>query len=440
MSILLIICIGSAGVLIGRFAFLNWFNHLSLYTTIWGGTLILFELRLINYYPLELETWIVIIGCWLLFVFGSMTVVFARMSIKKDYLMQHNRVNPIDTETNLKRLKTTLWSLNIITFIIALYDLYIVSKIFGGLTQAFVFGNLLYRYRVLGEGLPGSIPYSSSLVFTAALLAGNYTARVQKLTLVGILPFIIILMIDFAIIGRADILIVGILFTSAYFLTQTHKTRGQKKIRLSPRKLGILVIAAAILVGGAEFIRSIRQVKEEIKGSTSILKTLSTARVITPSIYLYLSSDYGVLNKYILKGGENTPIGGHTFLPLYRIFERLGFDVHSQAFQKWYKTPVSVNTGTYLRELHGDFGIAGLLFGPYLIGVFSSIFWFRIREHGRYTDLAIAVFFYTIIGMSFFVMATRISPFFFYFFVSIIIGYFLDKKSSANTKYYTQTS
>jgi oligosaccharide repeat unit polymerase len=362
------------------------------------------------------------------------------MSIRKDYLMQYNRVNPIDAETNLKRLKTTLWSLNIITLIIALYDLYIVSKIFGGLTEAFVFGNLLYRYRVLGEGLPGSIPYSSSLVFTAALLAGNYTARVQKLTLVGILPFIIIIMIDFAIIGRADILIVGILFTSAYFLTQTYKTRGQKKIRLSPRKLGILVIAAAILVGGAESIRSIRQVKEEIKGSTSMLKTLSTARVITPSIYLYLSSDYGVLNKYILKGGENTPIGGHTFLPLYRIFERLGFDVHAQAFQKWYKTPVSVNTGTYLRELHGDFGITGLLFGPYLIGVFSSIFWFRIREHGRYTDLAIAVFFYTIIGMSFFVMATRISPFFFYFFVSIIIGYFLDKKSSANTEYYTRAS
>ncbi|HLP15111.1 MAG TPA: hypothetical protein VK470_02565, partial [Bacteroidota bacterium] len=49
--------------IMSRMIFGAWFNHVSLYTGIWCGAMVLFELRMLNYNPLEAQTWIVIIGC-----------------------------------------------------------------------------------------------------------------------------------------------------------------------------------------------------------------------------------------------------------------------------------------------------------------------------------------------------------------------------------------
>ncbi|MGE5313840.1 MAG: O-antigen polymerase [Acidobacteriota bacterium] len=412
---------------VSRKIFGAWFNHVSLYTAIWCGAMVLFEVRMINYPVLSYETWTVIVACWLLFVLGAVTVAFARWTAGREADRPNAEEPPRSFEGEMKSVKTALWILNILTFAAAVHDLYIVSRLFGGLGKAFVLGNLLYSYRI-SEGLPGSIPYVSSLVFTAALLAGSYTKRLGRLTIAAILPAVIIIMIDFANMGRVDILIVSILFASAYFLTQKRQAEREKQDGRRFRKIAMVIVLAAILIGGADFIRSTRGSNEGLRGSSGTLKKLNMASVITPSVYLYLSSDYAVLNQYLHYDWESTPWGGHTFLPVYRILERLGLDVHASTFQKYYRTPVWTNTGTYLRELHGDFGIAGLLLGPYLLGLLASIFWFRVKARRSYVDLAVAGFLFGIIGMSFFVMPTRISPYFFFFGVSIIVGAVLDRK------------
>jgi oligosaccharide repeat unit polymerase len=429
MILIVVITVTVLTFVTGRMIFGAWFNHVNMYTGIWSGAMVLFELRMINYNSLETETWIVIVACWLLFVLGAVTVVFARWAGGTEPANSLGIQPVIPPEVELRRVKTALWILNVLTFAAAVHDLYIVSNLFGGLAKAFVLGNLLYSYRI-SEGLPGSIPYMSSLVFTAALLAGSYTKRLGRLSIAAILPAVIIIMIDFANMGRVDILIVSILFASGYFLTERRRVEQAQSSGLRFKKIAMVVVLVAILVGGADFIRSTRGAKEGLRGSSGALKKLNTASVITPSVYLYLSSDYAVLNQYLHYGWENTPFGGNTFLPVYRILERLGVEVHASTYQKYYRTPVWTNTGTYLRELHGDFGMVGLVLGPYLLGLFASVYWYKVKLRARYTDLAIAGFLFGIIGMSFFVMPTRISPFFFYFAVSIIVGYLLDKKSN----------
>jgi oligosaccharide repeat unit polymerase len=428
MILIVVFVVAILTFIASRIIFGAWFNHVSLYTGIWSGAMVLFELRMINYNALETETWIIVVSCWLLFVLGAVTVAFARRAAGIEPKSIDDARWNVPSELELKRVKTALWTLNVLSFAAAVHDLYLVSNLFGGIAKAFVLGNLLYSYRV-SEGLPGSIPYVSSLVFTAALLAGNYTKRLGRLTVAAMLPAVIIFMIDFANMGRVDILIVTILFASAYFLTE--KGRGEQVQRPGNRfkKIAMVVILIGIVVGGADFIRSTRGAKEGLRGSSGALKKLNTASVITPSVYLYLSSDYAVLNQYFHYDWENTPFGGHSFLPAYRVLEKLGLDVHAPTFQRFYRTPVWTNTGTYLRELHGDFGIAGIIAGPYLLGLLASMYWFRVKLRGRYVDLAIAGFLFGIIGMSFFVMPTRISPFFFFFGVSIIVGYSLDRKS-----------
>lgn len=412
-----------------RFAFRTWFNHVSLYTAIWSVSVMLFEWRLINYYPFELETWVVIIQCWLLFVVGAMTVVACQPPIRRAPFVEEIKAGSVGDQRRLRRLRDTLRALNAATFLVALYHVYLVSRLAGGLSNAFILGNVLHSYAV-SEGLPGRIPYISSLVFVAALLGGSYAAQKEKIPLVSVLPFVIIIIIDFANMGRADILTVMLLFASGYFLTPRSLGARHRDFKLKFRRLIMVFVVASVVVGGADFIRSTRKIQEKFRGSTTALKQLSGGRIITPSIYLYLTGSLGVLNRYIEAGGENTPVGGNTFLTVYRILEGLGVDVHADALQEWYKTPVHVNTGTYLRELHGDFGLFGLLVGPYILGLLCSVFWYRIHKFQRYSDLAVGGFLFTIVGMGFFVMATRISPVFVYFFVSLIISRYLDRKSS----------
>lgn len=411
--------------MISRFIFKFWFNPISFYSFVWGSVVVLFELKFIKYYDLEIETWIIIIVSWLLYVTGAVTIYLLYPTKVQHTNAEHHISYPV-MDINIHHLKKILWVLNLIALIAALYNLYLVAKLLGGLFNAFIIGNLVYSYRV-AEGIPGSIPYISSLVFTASALSGAYTAKVQKITLVGILPILNIIIIDFAIMGRADIFIVAIIFVTTYFITPKSRTKNYSQF-ISIRKLLIVVVLLSVIIGGAELIRSTRNVKEGFRGSTGSLKRLSSGSVITPTIYLYFSSSIGVLNQYFIQNKENTPIGGHTFLTPYRILERVGVDIHAEVYQEWYKIPTPVNTGTYIRELHGDFGIVGILFGPYLLGLFTSLFWLRFKEKGRFLDLSLCAFLFGITGLSFIVIATRLGGYFFFPFIATGIGIFLDRK------------
>lgn len=433
MSIFLILLACVFLIFLGKSVFGKWFNHVSLYSTVWGGTLMLFELRLINYYPLESETLIIILTTWIFFLLGSMTVVVARAALKSKDQVLDDEIEPKMKENELKQLRTILLWLNVITFFAGIYDLYLVSKIFGSLSNAFLLGNLLYSYQV-SEGLPGSIPLLSSLSFTAAMLAGSYTARKGKITFISIFPLIMLTLIGLVKMGRVDILMGTILFISGYFLTSKGKEQHLKKSTLAIRKFAIVFVVIIIAAAGAEFIRSTRKAQEGFAGATKSLNALSSTNLITPSVYLYLSSHHGIFNQYLKHGGENTPFGANTFLPIYRWLGKLGIEIHAKPFQTRYKTPVRTNTGTYLRELHADFGMIGLLLVPYILGLLASMYWYRIENYGRYVDLSIGAFLYVIIGMSFFVMATRQGQLIIYLITAIIIGHFIDKTSGGLTK------
>ena len=191
----------------------------------------------------------------------------------------------------------------------------------------------------------------------------------------------------------------------------------------------MVLILVSVIVGGAELIRSTRNVKEGLRGTTGSLKKLSSGSIITPTIYLYFSSSIGVLNQYLLHDRENTVIGGHMFMTPYRLMAHLGVDIKVDVYQEWYRTPTVVNTGTYLRELHGDFGVAGLLVGPFVLGMAISFFWIRFKRKGSFVDLSFTAFLFGIVGLSFIVIATRLGGYFFFPFVAVIVSFILDRRA-----------
>ncbi|MEK9137481.1 MAG: hypothetical protein AAB393_10195, partial [Bacteroidota bacterium] len=112
MTIALILLSGILTVLLGRWMFGKWFNHVGLYGVVWSFSLCMFHVGLIRYYPLESETWLVIAGGWIAFVFGSGVAICARFAVHnktQEVLNEPSNISGIE-HTHLLRI---LWVINI---------------------------------------------------------------------------------------------------------------------------------------------------------------------------------------------------------------------------------------------------------------------------------------------------------------------------------------
>lgn len=88
-----------------------------------------------------------------------------------------------------------------------------------------------------------------------------------------------------------------------------------------------------------------------------------------------------------------------------------------------------VNTGTYLREIHADFGIAGIFLIPYLLGLTITFLWFKFYKSPNLIILMFLVYLFIIIGFSFLVMVTRLNQWYFAQLFTIIYLFLFEKIS-----------
>jgi oligosaccharide repeat unit polymerase len=263
----------------------------------------------------------------------------------------------------------------------------------------------------------------------ATLIAGVYTAKVGRLKLVAILPILISIIVDLSSMGRAMMIMAAILFTNGYFLTRRAlPAAGKATSVFSFKKISMFVTAILLLFAGSELVRSTRHVNENLVGAKRSLKQLEGSSFITPSIYLYLTGNYAVLNQYLKSEEVERFTGANTLAPFFRLLAKVGFDTDVEAYQKFFRTPVNANTGTYLRELHSDFGIAGIILGPYFIGIITSLSWFRYQRTGTYVDLVTLSYLQVMVAMSLFYLVTIAGYLLVYLIIGLCVAIFLDYK------------
>ena len=176
-------------------------------------------------------------------------------------------------------------------------------------------------------------------------------------------------------------------------------------------------VASSILIififASASLVRVSRGAYEDYIGTSRQLKLLNGNFVLSPSMYLYLSSDVGVLSKYLELDEEHTSYGKNTFFTFYDLIARWEREKEPAFFQKGYYVPMWTNTGTYIRELDADYGITGVLLGPYLLGLICTWLWFKLLKEKKLIVLAVLVYLYIIIGFSFEMIVTRLNQWFF---------------------------
>jgi oligosaccharide repeat unit polymerase len=327
-----------------------------------------------------------------------------------------------------KALKYSILFFSFIGLFVAVQRWIILIHMFGNIPAVLINAGVVYRLNTNRE-IKDFIPVLPNFVYVGVFLVGIYTAYKRRFSFLTFLPFIGIVIKELTYFGRGEILFSLMEFLFSFFLfRQLLNVESPQKFKFSKKNAIVAsIILITFLVVSASLIRVSRGSYENYMGTSNGLRELKGNFILSPSVYLYLSSDVGVLSKYLELNNENTRFGQNTFLIFYDYLAQLEREARPQFFQKGYYIPMWTNTGTYIRELHEDFGIAGVFIVPYLLGLIITWLWFKFFEEKSLIVFAFLVYFYLIVGHSFLMMITRLSQWYLSLFLIVIYLPLLEK-------------
>jgi oligosaccharide repeat unit polymerase len=393
--------------------------------------IVLYELRLIVFVDISLLTWFIIYTAFFLFLAGILIVVAGRIHSGKQVIT--GNINSADPKILTAffydggaRIRYLILIFSVIGIFSGLQHWSVLIAKHGSIGGVLLAAGDIYRQRVEGD-VPGVIPYLYILAYCAVILSGFYTAYHGKLSLYSILPIIAVIIKEMAIIGRAGIFFGLLEFITAFFLFR-HILSKYKITKLSRTHIvftGVVILSLAIV--SSAVVKQFRGQFESYKSSSQTLRDLKDNPLVSPSIYLYLSSDIGVLTQYFEQMSENVPVGQNTLLPVYNVLSKFDLVEHPRFYPKGYFIPMWSNSATYLRDIHADFGSAGLFLVPFLLGLLTTYFWYRYQDRGGMVDLTILIFLFLIIEETMFYFITRSIVWMFSLFVLLLISALFER-------------
>ncbi len=418
MELVLIICGGIAGVLLGRVLMKRWYNHLTIYSFLWTLCLTFTTFRLILYYNISSEAWFFIILSWFMLNVGSFAVIFAHRATQRSVESSDvDRKPKFSFSLDLKFLSRSIVILSIISLFAIIIQLLLVVSIFGSFGTALMHASLLYGIRAGGE--LGGIPYLTSFPLAASCLAGIYTALRKKLTLLAVVPAILAGFHGIIVMGRTNLLIAGALFLTALFYTP-HKRFMNRKVVIS------IVLVVVLVLGAFTFISSSRGFFEQFKYESREMASVRSVIVFMPSVYFYISAPPVAFSEYLLLGEENFFPGTYTFKPVFNILSKIGFVDRPMDYNPFIGTPESINAGTYLREIHADFGPLGIMIFPFLLGIVLAALYFRVTQHPTTIWIVLFAHFFVIIWSSWDINVMKLGQWVVSILVSLFVAWRLD--------------
>ncbi|MCL4538408.1 MAG: oligosaccharide repeat unit polymerase [Bacteroidetes bacterium] len=411
---------------VGKRAFGRWFNPVSVYSGIWGVMLGMHELKLLKYTDMHTYTWLLIFASWGMFLFGGYTALHSQG--KKD------QQSPSEVAVDERLLAKWILILCAIGTIGVVQHWMVLIRNFGSISSAIVLGSIVYSARIHGE-LPGMMPYVADTILAAVSLAGVYFAKRRKVGLVVIIPMVLASVESMAWMGRAKIIISGILIFSAFSFTTLSGTRAKYTKKGKWSIIISSVVVVLIVAIASEGILSMRKSTEKFYGASQTLNKLHGVPFLTPSIYVYLSGQVAVLDKFLqyeMDGtGEKLVFGENTFAPVFRVVSKLlGGGDYVSAYQRFYMVPVALNTGTYLRELYVDFGELGPLIFPYILGFVASLLYIEIKRRPKLWKIVLLAHIFVIIVFSFMMQAMRWGYWWDSVIISLVVARILERNTS----------
>jgi len=393
-------------LLISKMLFQRVFNHLAIFVTVWSWMLIFYNLKLLPYPTLSLNTWSVILIAFFTFLLGTYTVFIARESLNlSNHLELHSKKLQLFNDDG-KLVKRIIIVFGFFGLFSALQNWYVLIVKYGSIEKIFLSANEIYRFRQ-DNAISGVIPYIQAFANAGIILGGLYSAYKNKITIWLAIPFVAAVLKSLAMFGRIGMLIALVELLISYYIGKYFFPKIEFSKAEKFRRAFSVILLAAILVGSASSIRAFRGTYEKFKGTNVKLNTMKDNIFFSPSIYLYMSSHVGVLDAFLKNQTEETSFGENTFTPFYNLFAKFDFTKRISYNQKGYYIPMWTNSGTILRDFYADYGIIGILLLPYLLGMFGSYFWLKFFSTGKAIYFILIVHLYTVIMLSFISSVTR---------------------------------
>lgn len=423
LSILLVL-----SLFLGKYFFNKHVNPISIYAFIWFGLLTFFHIKLINYDDLSNYAWIIISFSYVSFILGIL-VYFTAIRIFPNKSNNENNFNlPLIFLYNGKILKYIIIVFSLIGLVGALQHWSILLEKYGSVVEVFLHLGRIRQLTTQGE-IEGVLPYISSLTFVAVFFSGIYSSFKKRITLISFLPMLVIILKDTAAAGRVGILIGFLEYGLSFILTSYYLKNVNDKFTIKSRFANYfsIVVIVLIFLSSIFIIKGLRGGSENLYGAGRNISSYSDNIFITPTLYLYFSGHVGVLSRYLEKDEETARFGENTFRFVYNILNKIGITDEAEMYQRGYNIPVWINTGTFLRELHADFGIGGTLIFLFLFGIIISFTWLNFYKTGNVNYLIFLVHLCLILAMSFLMMVTRLTHLSISLVTIIIVNYSLNK-------------
>jgi oligosaccharide repeat unit polymerase len=371
-------------MLIARWVCGRWFNHLSLYSFVWSVSVLALQSHLIAYHAVVPEAWFHIFVAWLAIYAG--TAIF-RLASPPAPVAKREFPN-----LNMSRLRDVILVFSLAGFAsTAVLAVNIVRRLNLGLILALMQqANQIYSLRFNGE--VSGLTYVVFLPYAGCVLAGIYAARLGRVTLIGTMPLVAMLLDGIVSMQRAGILYGILLFSFSYFFTP------KSAKLLVPTWQKIAVTGAALLA--FLLVTFHRGGTPVYAGEQETLVRAGDVVSILPPLYLYASGPIVCFSEYLKHPEEDGKDlwGRYMFASIYRFLSKFGADTYVPYYQHFYNTPIPVNTGTYLREIYADFGAVGIFAFPFTLGLVIPLL--EAGSRGTFSVIALS-FLYVVIALSF---------------------------------------
>lgn len=419
-------CVGIVGIFIGFLCFRTYINPFSLYSALWSLCICAYEWNLIQYERITGLAWAYIVIAWFSLYLGGATVVV---------LVRGSRSARPCFQCDLARLRKAIIWLSSLGALGLLDQIRVVTQAFGNPFIA-VFANAgdIYLGRVGGE--LAWIPYVGAVLYAACCLAGSYTARTGKATIIGTLPMLLLALSNVFAMVRAGVVMAVFLFGVSYYYTPRPNhfqfKRWQRMFALSS--------AVAIVLAGFTFVSATRKLGVQFAGMTPEINHISEYIPVFPSIYANFSAPPVALSMYLSSPQERREgsWGQYTFQPIFHILGRLGLYRSAEGearFEENYYTPVPMNTATYLKNVDSDFGIAGVLLFPFILGVILALLLERLRSSARILHVVVLANLYLVVAFSFVANLMALGDWYICAFASIAAAGLVERRFQGNAQF-----
>ncbi len=430
MSILITFIFSILFIVISKKLFERWINPLSVYTLIWGTMIISYEMKLMPYIPLSNQAWLVIISAYIFFLLGIITVFQSeRVFQSNDRKLELNYKKLFLFYDDGKRLNILIWVLALLGLFAAIHHWMLLFQEYGSLPEIFIHSVRVYRDRL--EGKAQGIPYIWLASYIAVFLGGLYSAHRGRLNLATFVAFLGLILKEMARFTRSGILL-GLLEFMLIFILYRYMVSGSKiKQKFSKKHIiATVIVIFVLLIGSASFIKVSRNTIDSFQGTSSSLSQFEGGAFISPSIYLYISSHIGVLSRYLDFGEETKYFAQNILHPFYNFLALAGMTEKLGDQAPGYYIPYWTNSGSYLRDIHRDLGFLGIIFFPYLLGLFCTYLWQKVMREGNLYALTILTYLMIIVSMSFFALTMKSPTWTLNLFVILVILKIFEKLSN----------